>query len=306
VNSAFVAKSIGKKSPVPVVIIPDVVEVPHVEADRSLFGLSPDEFIFLFTFDFFSIEERKNPRAALQAFRAAFSPDEPVRLVVKSMHGESQIEKYQQLRALADGMRVTFIDEPISAERRFQLMEVCDAYISLHRAEGFGRGMAEAMAYGKPVIATGWSGNMEFMNAHNSLPVDFTLRPLAKTAGPYPAGTIWADANIADAAEKLRRVWQDEALRAQLAERAPRDIDAMLGVATIAQIIKERLTWIQGQIKPEGNHVREQLKQLLAGDVRAHPLHYVRYLPKAARTLQSEGMGGLKEKMRGHVRSRTS
>ncbi|MGO8950812.1 MAG: glycosyltransferase [Ktedonobacterales bacterium] len=306
VNSEFVAKSISKKSPVPVVVVPDVVEVPRIEADRSMFGLPTDEFIFLFTFDFHSILERKNPLAAIQAFKAAFAPSDPVRLVIKSMNGENYLEMYRQVRAAAEGMRVTFIDRSLSTDRRFQLMQVCDAYVSLHRAEGFGRGMAEAMAFGKPVIATGWSGNMEFMSAHNSLPVDFTLNPLVKAAGPYPAGTIWADASILDAADKLRRVWQDEALRAHIAERAPRDIAEGFSSPVVGKIIKERMSVISDRRRSSDIQTREPLRRLLAADVSSHPLHYVRYVPRTMRLLQTRGMDGVKEKIREHVRARKS
>jgi glycosyltransferase involved in cell wall biosynthesis len=306
VNSEFVAKSISKKSPVPVVVVHDVVEVPCIQADRSLFGLPSDEFIFLFTFDFHSILERKNPMAAIQAFKAAFSPNEPVRLVIKSMNGEHDLEKYRQVRAAAAGMRVTFLDGSLSTDRRFQLMQVCDAYVSLHRAEGFGRGMAEAMAYGKPVIATGWSGNMEFMTAYNSLPVDFTLNPLPKAAGPYPAGTIWADASIPDAADKLRTVWQDEALRARIAVRAPRDIEAMLGTTAVGTIMHERLSVISERRGSSDHLIREPLRRLLVADVSSHPLHYARYLLKAARLLQTQGVVGVKGKIVEHIRARTS
>jgi glycosyltransferase involved in cell wall biosynthesis len=305
VISDFIARSISQKSPVPVVVVPDVIEVPHISANRSLFGFPPDEFIFLFTFDFHSVEERKNPLATIQAFKAAFSPDEPVRLVIKSMFGEDHPEKYQLLRDAAEGMRVTFIDASLNADRRFQLMQVCDAYVSLHRAEGLGRGMAEAMAFGKPVIATGWSGNMDFMNAQNSLPVDFTLKPLARAAGPYAAGTIWAEPSIQDAAQKLRAAWQDETLRARIAERAPRDIAETHGSAVVGKLIQERISVILDQRRAREMQVKASLKRLLVADARSHPLHYTRYLPKVAKTLRTQGVGEVKEKIRSHVRART-
>lgn len=309
VGSRFMASGIAKKSSVPVVVVPYVIEIPKIEAHRSLFGLAPDEFIFLFTFDFLSIVERKNPLATIAAFRAAFAPSDPVRLVIKSMNGEHRPEMYRELKQATEGMRVTFMDASISTDRRYQLLQVCDAYISLHRAEGFGLGMAEAMAYGKPVIATGWSGNMDFMTAHNSMPVDFVLRPLARAAGPYAAGTIWAEPSTEDAAQKLRAVWQDEELRDRIARRGSRDIAEQFSPSVVGKLIKERVEVITEQSRASElyypPHRFKRMRYVLLTDLGSHPVDYIRSVPKAVGTLQRQGMSGIKEQLKLRLHSRT-
>ncbi len=161
VGGSFMAKSIADVSPVPVIHMPHVVNIPPTKPDRKRFGISDGETVFLFMFDFFSTTARKNPKAVIEAFRKAFIPSDPVRLIIKSMNGANR-EEFVKLQELARGLKVTFLDRALSGEERFVLMASCDVYISLHRAEGFGLCIAEAMAMGKPVIATGWSGKHGF------------------------------------------------------------------------------------------------------------------------------------------------
>ena len=119
------------------------------------------------------------------------------------------------------------------------LMAEVDIVLSLHRSEGFGLVPAEAMQLGKPVVATGWSGNMDFMNERNSVPVSFRLVPVED---PYDGafvsdGQLWADADVGNAAEWLRRLAADPRLRRHLGETARADIARQLSPATIAQRI---------------------------------------------------------------------
>lgn len=241
VPSAFIADAIGRVSPLPTVRIPHVIEVPHVAADRRRFGLGDHECVFLFHFDFHSTAARKNPRATLDAFRRAFAPGDPVRLVLKSINGRNCPGDLAELKRAAAGLPVTFIDEALDGDARFVLLASCDCFVSLHRAEGFGLGMAEAMALGKPVIATGWSGNMDYMTPHNSFPVDYRLLPLARDAPPYPAGTIWAEPDVDHAALLMRRVRDDPEAAREIGRRARQDIEAAHSPALIGGLILERL-----------------------------------------------------------------
>lgn len=209
VGGSFMARGISMASPVPVILMPHVVQPDNIIVDREKFGLSADEFIFLFSFDFNSSLSRKNPLALIEAFRRAFMPSQPVRLVIKSQNSIYCPHQIKKLRDAAEGLNISFIDQCYDDGTQLALTKSCDAFVSLHRAEGFGLGIAEAMAMGKPVIATGWSGNMDYMNVCNSLPVKFQLARLEQTDPPYEKGSLWALPDIDDAVEKLRFVFMN-------------------------------------------------------------------------------------------------
>src|SRR5262249_39584335 len=150
--------------PVPVHVFSPPVSVPdHVDVDRAALGLT-DDFTFLFCFDFGSGFERKNPLGVVEAFRRAFAPEEGPRLVIKSVRCSAAPIAWARLQAAAaDRSDITVRDGYEPAVRQQALMAACDCYVSLHRAEGYGLTMAEAMAAGRPVIGTEYSGNLEFM-----------------------------------------------------------------------------------------------------------------------------------------------
>jgi glycosyltransferase involved in cell wall biosynthesis len=244
VASGFMADAIARVSPVPVIRMPMVIDVPAIPADRARFGLSGEEYIFLFYFDFHSIPVRKNPQGTIEAFRRAFGPDEPVRLVLKSINGHNRPQELELLKRRAQGLHVTFLDDVLTGEDRFRLLSSCDCFVSLHRAEGFGLGIAEAMAMGKPAIATGWSGNMDFMTANNSYPVRYTLEALEEPDPPYEAGTIWASPDLDDAARLMRLVYSDKALAQQTGHQARLDILSGYDCNEVGGRLRERLELI--------------------------------------------------------------
>ncbi len=159
-----VISAVSPFSSVPVTKVTLPVELPPLPpATRSELQL-PDGFMFHFSFDHHSVFERKNPLAVVEAYLKAFGPDEGAVLVVKSINADSAREDHGRLLAAAAGRPdIHIIDEYVSAERKDLTLASCDCYVSLHRAEGFGLTMAEAMYLGKPVIATGYSGNLDFM-----------------------------------------------------------------------------------------------------------------------------------------------
>lgn len=203
---------------------------------RSDFGLDVDKFVFLFTFDFHSFVTRKNPQAIVHAFQQAFPHDrDDVRLVLKSSNGHLYAEQMRELLTLVVGdSRILLRDEVIEKVHVRALQRCCDVYVSMHRAEGFGLGLAECMSIGKPVIATGWSGNMEFMTESNSCLVEYDLVPVA---GGYPDsdGTHWAEPRIASASDAMRRLADDPAYARALGEVAKKDICSQLSPGSVAR-----------------------------------------------------------------------
>ena len=163
-NSSFSGQSIAQKVGRPVQPFPLPIDAPQPPPrTRKDLGL-PEGFLFMFCFDLDSIYARKNPLAVIEAFKLAFPQPGGPRLVVKSINGERHETFMNSIRAAADGHPdVTYVDGYLPAGDQKAFVAACDAYVSLHRAEGFGLTMAEAMALGKPVIATAYSGNLEFM-----------------------------------------------------------------------------------------------------------------------------------------------
>jgi len=221
VGSEFVRRAIAAETSKPVRVVPlPIGEPPEMTLTRAELGL-PDGFLFLFSFDFLSVFERKNPLAVVDAFKRAFEPDEGAALVIKSVNGEWDTRSLRGLQAAAaDRSDIRVIDRYMSTAGNDAMVAACDCYVSLHRSEGYGLTIAEAMAYGKPIIATGYSGNLEFMTDENGYLVPFRLVPIPELCGPYPAGEEWADPDVAAAAELMRRVYQHQDEARELGRRA--------------------------------------------------------------------------------------
>lgn len=248
VPTAFVQDAVAKKSPVPVVLMPHAMQFTvSANANRARFGLPEDKFLFLMMYDFSSYQERKNPRAALRAFDEAFAfDDKRVALVIKTQNAQHHEEDVRQLReALMGRDNVVWINETLSRQQVYDLQSVCDAFLSLHRSEGYGLGPAEAMFLGKPAIATNWSGNTQFMRQDNSLPVDYRLIKIEKDIGVYRAGQTWAEPDVEHAASLMRRVVDDDAWRARIAAAAARTMREEYSPEVIGRRIAARLRFIE-------------------------------------------------------------
>jgi len=247
VASSYVQRGIASIAPIPVMTIHYVIDraAPGMFG-RGHFGIPQDAYVFLFIFDFFSVFERKNPLAVVEAFLSAFPAGEPVRLVIKSINGE----RYPQERALLGAKakmdpRVMLMEEYRSRDETLDLIGCCDTYVSLHRSEGFGLTMAEAMLSNKPVIATNYSGNTDFLNVDNGFPVNYSLIELDRAYGPYLPGSTWAEPDVQDAARLMRRVYDypDEAL--QKAKNGQQTIRTNHSPEAIGEVIAARLQAIR-------------------------------------------------------------
>ncbi|MBI2212963.1 MAG: glycosyltransferase [Acidobacteria bacterium] len=220
--SSFVQSTLSRKLTIPVVHMPHGVAVKEIEqCSPQEFGVPQRQFTMLCMFDLASVPERKNPGAAIEAFRRAFPTRTAAALLVKVNQSESHPD---ELRALQETLRdipgVYLTDSVLPRARVNGLIAACDGVISLHRSEGFGLILAEAMCLGKPVVATGWSGNMDFMNVSNSCVVGYELVTLDRDHGPYRAGQTWAEPDIDHAASLLRRLAEDAAFRARIGASA--------------------------------------------------------------------------------------
>jgi glycosyltransferase involved in cell wall biosynthesis len=266
VATDFVRDAIAPHAPVPVLTVPP--PLPQ-RSDRESpgtadLGLPTGRPVFLFAFDYLSTAERKNPWGVVAAFRQAFAPDEGPILVIKSINGERREADAERLRLLvADEPDVFLVERYLSADERDALVASCTCYVSLHRAEGLGLTIAEAMSWGKPVIATAYSGNMQFMSEENSFLVPWTPVPIPAGSDPYPAGSTWADPDIAVAARWMRTVVDapDEA-RAKGAAAA-RDIRTHHSPAVAGRAIAARLAQIDldTPTRPDGHQTRSAWTQ---------------------------------------------
>lgn len=243
VPSRFVQDAVASVSPIPVVRVPHCLPARLERADvgRAHFGLPEDHFVFLFAFDACSFLERKNPLGLVRAFRRAFSPDEPVTLVLKCAHPEAAPEEVRALRREAGSAGVRLLEDVLPRPEMNALLASADCYVSLHRSEGFGLTLAEAMCLGLPVIATGWSGNTDFMDGANSMLVRHRLVELERDCGPYRAGSSWAEPDLDHAAELLRRVRREPVLAAQLGRRAREDFERQLAPTVVGRAVARRL-----------------------------------------------------------------
>lgn len=246
----FVGDALRSRFDVPVFeFMPGVELPPFTRRSTMQFGIPPGQFTFLFTFHMMSIMERKNPLGLIRAFRQAFAPTEPVMLILKTSFGEKHPTLIADLHAAAAeaGGKIMIIDRVFTMDETISLMEACDSYISLHRSEGLGLTMAEAMLLAKPVIGTRYSGNLSFMNDSNSLLVDQMLIEISKPTPPYDIGLRWANPSEAHAAQLMRRVWENQDFAAALGARAQTDLQATLSMDAAGRRMAERLAAIHSK-----------------------------------------------------------
>ena len=260
VLSSFVADACRTATDLPITVVPSVVpQRPDITGDRARFGLPDDGLIVLFTFSASSSDARKNPWAVIEAFRRAFQPDEQgttAHLVIKANDLDRFPELATHLMQAIASVNGTLLSRQMSRADMDCLLATCDIYASLHRSEGFGLGMAEAMAMGKPVIATGYGGNVDFMPPGSAALVGYDIRPIthqdhrfaAEFGDWYTAGQLWAEPNVDQAARWLRWLAGSEKRRRAMGIRAAEAVRTSCSSEAVGATMARRLAELDRQL----------------------------------------------------------
>ncbi|HEY1108720.1 MAG TPA: glycosyltransferase, partial [Opitutaceae bacterium] len=244
--SDFTSAAIAMKSPLPVITMPhSMIVTPPTGTTAELrdkLRLPRDQFLFLTLFDLNSYSARKNPRAAIEAFRQSGLAGLGAALVLKVQNVAGNEADFAALQAsVSDLPGTVLLTETLSRADITALEAACDVFVSLHRSEGYGLAVAECMALGKPVISTDWSATAEFVTAENGCPVRVKLVTLEQNHGPYAKGSTWADPDPAHAAQYMRTLFADRALAARLGAAAKVSIEAKFAPAVIGARYRKRL-----------------------------------------------------------------
>lgn len=188
-----------------------VTTIAPEQNTRQSLSIPENAFLISNIFSFGSAMERKNPLGLIAAFNAAFAQTEDAYLLLKANTGKDSTEKRELLAAIAQNPNIRLIDQHWSRNQVLGLIQSSDIYASLHRSEGFGLTIAEAMLLGTPAMVTAWSGNMDFCTHGNSFLIDYKAIPV-NSSHPEFSGLVnatWADADISQAAQILREIYRD-------------------------------------------------------------------------------------------------
>ena len=250
--SSFVVETVSRKSTVPVLRMPHAIRIAvPPDLQRAGLGLSlpEDRFLFLTMYDTLSVQARKNPQAAIEAFRRALPDPRGVGLVVKINNPARCPDEVSALKvSLQSVPGVWVVDRILTRQEVYNLEMMCDSFVSLHRSEGFGLALAESMYLGKPVIATAWSGNMDFMNADNACPVRCRLVRLEQDYGPYSKGQYWAEPDVDQASWYMRRLVAEDGWRKEVGLRGQQTIQAEFSPEAVGQLYRQRLDVIERRL----------------------------------------------------------
>jgi glycosyltransferase involved in cell wall biosynthesis len=242
VPSRFVRDALHPHTDKPVILVPPSLDfwVPD-RVDRAAFGLPTDRFLFLTMASVHSVLERKNPLGVVRAFESAFSPADDVGLVVKITDLQHRPDVEDEIRDAASRMPVYILEDRLSRADNMGLLASVDAYVSLHRSEGFGLPIAEAMALGKPVVATAYSGSVDFTTEETAFLVPYEIVELTASHSVYPAGFHWAEPDIDRAAAQLRAVAFDTEKRTSVAASGQRYVRARCDPSVGGEVIQGRI-----------------------------------------------------------------
>ena len=258
-SSRFAMDAFAAEDLRPVTLLNGAVTVPKPTATvtRRHLGLDEKATLFLFMFDFASYAVRKNPHAVVRAFAHAF-PDgaEAVQLVLKTQNAALRPELWTELAVLCDDPRIVLKDEKLSRDELITLMATANAFVSLHRSEGYGRGPAEAMLLGVPAILTAYSGTMDFTDRDCACLVEYELVPVAEHDYPGVEGQRWAEASVEDAARHMRWIYEDPKGARKLGKRGRRRIldqlsPVKVGVQMVTMLTSNRVSDLERPSFPD-------------------------------------------------------
>jgi glycosyltransferase involved in cell wall biosynthesis len=253
VTSRFAYEAIAPATTKPVFLMPMAVAVPPPEPGltRAGFGLPEDKFVFYFGFDFRSYMSRKNPFAAITAFRRAFpQKSDPAALLLKTIGSEWKSEERDSLVEMIRGdPRIVLVERELSRSRTIALLAMADCFVSLHRCEGFGRGPAEAMLLGKPVILTDYSGSRDYATPETALLISCQLVPVGIDEYPGADGQVWAEPDIDEAAASMRKIAADPSLAQRLGNAGRTRIRALYDPSVVGARYLGRLAAVAKAIK---------------------------------------------------------
>lgn len=228
----------------PIIIVPHPVEVyinPIYNPNTFQF-FNEKKFSFLFIFSYHSSMERKNPFFLIDAFKTAFGDNDDVELIIKTVNADHyKKSKKRLLQYVSKAKNIKIFDIELDKNSVNQLINKCDAYVSMHHSEGFGLTLAEAMYLGKPTLATNYSGNTEFMNENNSYLINYQLSHIEEPDLNFCAKTLWANPILSDAVDKLVEVYENYDLRKIKGINASLYVKDKLSFYAIGTIIKNRL-----------------------------------------------------------------
>jgi hypothetical protein len=206
-SSTFLEDMYKRSTDKPVHLVPLAVSVDRIKRHpRKYYGLPDKKYLFLYVFDFNSSVARKNPMAAVNAFKQAFpQTDKTVGLVLKTMNANPDNLEWQKfLASCKEDKRIFVLTETMDRPDVLGLIDCCDSYVSLHRAEGFGRTIAEAILLNKKIIATNYSGNSDYMNLEGCDSVSYSLINISAREYQWSGVDMkWADPNIYESSKYM-------------------------------------------------------------------------------------------------------
>jgi GT2 family glycosyltransferase/glycosyltransferase involved in cell wall biosynthesis len=243
VPSTFCREAVATLSPVPVEVMPHVVQVEAEgpSLSRTHFGLPDDAFLFCYIFDVSSGMDRKNPIALLHAFKRAFGDNKNVHLLLKYHTAAADRAEATTLYRQAQASNIRLMPELLTNDEIVALKRVCDCFVSPHRSEGFGLNIAEMMYLRKPVIATGYSGNVDYTTEDNSYLIDYKLVQIDKDRGPYQRGYLWAEPSVEHLSHLMRYVYENQREASNKAANGAKAVRSQFSARAVAQRLATRL-----------------------------------------------------------------
>jgi|GEM_PF-6464091 len=246
VATNFVYNALSRISPLPIVKIPPAIQLPtrlgQFNFAKYRLPINKSDFLFLNIFDSASFWERKNPVGLIKAFKRVFNNNARVKLIIKTTPFIREKSIYSTLKEEMESTNNIFLMEDYLTRREIlRLMNSCDVYISLHRAEGLGLPLLESMYLGRPVIATAYGGNTDFMDINNSFLVRYKPYILDKDVGPYPKGSVWAEPDLEHAEWIMKKIVNNYTEAIQLSRRGQYTVKSLYNPKRIGEQIEERI-----------------------------------------------------------------